>query len=149
MNKDNEILQNLKVSLCCFLNYVLSADIDKALSIFNELRKQDPYRIENMDTFSNLLYVRVSCFLYLDLIKLFCASIWVGLSPSCINYKKNNLRGSFFMLRLSFLFFQSMKSELSYLAHNLCEIDKYRVETCCVIGKNYYSFSFKIYLYCK
>ncbi|OBS80941.1 hypothetical protein A6R68_20837, partial [Neotoma lepida] len=58
-------------------------DIDKALSIFNELRKQDPYRIENMDTFSNLLYVR------------------------------------------------SMKSELSYLAHNLCEIDKYRVETCC------------------
>ncbi|KAB1281308.1 Cell division cycle protein 23-like protein [Camelus dromedarius] len=65
-------------------------DIDKALSIFNELRKQDPYRIENMDTFSNLLYVR------------------------------------------------SMKSELSYLAHNLCEIDKYRVETCCVIGKSHY-----------
>ncbi|KAH0629955.1 hypothetical protein JD844_012451 [Phrynosoma platyrhinos] len=65
-------------------------DIDKALSIFNELRKQDPYRIENMDTFSNLLYVR------------------------------------------------GMKPELSYLAHNLCEIDKYRVETCCVIG-NYYS----------
>ncbi|XP_016160704.1 PREDICTED: cell division cycle protein 23 homolog isoform X2 [Ficedula albicollis] len=61
-------------------------DIDKALSIFSELRKQDPYRIENMDTFSNLLYVR------------------------------------------------SMKPELSYLAHNLCEIDKYRVETCCVIG---------------
>ncbi|XP_039629745.1 cell division cycle protein 23 homolog [Polypterus senegalus] len=65
-------------------------DIDKALSMFNELRKQDPYRIENMDTFSNLLYVR------------------------------------------------SMKPELSYLAHNLCDIDKYRVETCCVIG-NYYS----------
>uniref|UniRef100_A0A8C6Y362 Cyclosome subunit 8 n=1 Tax=Naja naja TaxID=35670 RepID=A0A8C6Y362_NAJNA len=37
-------------------------DIDKALSIFNELRKQDPFRIENMDTFSNLLYVRVSIF---------------------------------------------------------------------------------------
>ncbi|KAI2650928.1 hypothetical protein H4Q32_018911 [Labeo rohita] len=31
-----------------------------------------------------------------------------------------------------------MKPELSYLAHNLVEIDKYRVETCCVIG-NYYS----------
>lgn len=28
-----------------------------------------------------------------------------------------------------------MKPELSYLAHNLVEIDKYRVETCCVIGK--------------
>ncbi|KAG7484883.1 hypothetical protein MATL_G00055100 [Megalops atlanticus] len=33
-------------------------DIDQALSLFNELREQDPYRIENMDTFSNLLYVR-------------------------------------------------------------------------------------------
>lgn len=29
-----------------------------------------------------------------------------------------------------------MKPELSYLAHNLCEIDKYRVETCCVIGES-------------
>lgn len=28
-----------------------------------------------------------------------------------------------------------MKPELSYLAHNLVEIDKYRVETCCVIGE--------------
>lgn len=28
-----------------------------------------------------------------------------------------------------------MKPELSYLAHNLVEIDKYRVETCCVIGR--------------
>lgn len=31
---------------------------------------------------------------------------------------------------------QSMRPELSYLAHNLVEIDKYRVETCCVIGKH-------------
>ncbi|KAF4077489.1 hypothetical protein AMELA_G00208740 [Ameiurus melas] len=65
-------------------------DIDQALDLFKELREQDPFRIENMDTFSNLLYVR------------------------------------------------SMKPELSYLAHSLVEIDKYRVETCCVIG-NYYS----------
>ena len=35
-------------------------DIDQALALFNELREQDPYRIENMDTFSNLLYVKVS-----------------------------------------------------------------------------------------
>lgn len=41
-----------------------------------------------------------------------------------------------------------MKSELSYLAHNLCEIDKYRVETCCVIGKRHF-FPFKICLYYK
>ncbi|XDV39145.1 hypothetical protein PO909_008425 [Leuciscus waleckii] len=33
-------------------------DIDQALYLFNELREQDPFRIENMDTFSNLLYVR-------------------------------------------------------------------------------------------
>uniref|UniRef100_A0AAR2KPY0 Cyclosome subunit 8 n=1 Tax=Pygocentrus nattereri TaxID=42514 RepID=A0AAR2KPY0_PYGNA len=33
-------------------------DIDQALDLFNELREQDPFRIENMDTFSNLLYVR-------------------------------------------------------------------------------------------
>lgn len=31
---------------------------------------------------------------------------------------------------------QSMKPELSYLAHTLVEIDKYRVETCCVIGES-------------
>ena len=40
--------------MCCV------ADIDQALARFNELRDQDPYRIENMDTFSNLLYVKVS-----------------------------------------------------------------------------------------
>lgn len=34
-------------------------DIDQALALFNELRDQDPYRIDNMDTFSNLLYVKV------------------------------------------------------------------------------------------
>uniref|UniRef100_A0A3B3ZU75 Cyclosome subunit 8 n=1 Tax=Periophthalmus magnuspinnatus TaxID=409849 RepID=A0A3B3ZU75_9GOBI len=62
-------------------------DIDQALALFYELRAQDPFRIDNMDTFSNLLY--------------------------------------------------GMKPELSFLAHNLVEIDKYRVETCCVI--NYYS----------
>uniref|UniRef100_A0A4W5KRA2 Uncharacterized protein n=1 Tax=Hucho hucho TaxID=62062 RepID=A0A4W5KRA2_9TELE len=33
-------------------------DIDQALALFNELREQDPFRIENMDTFSNLLYVQ-------------------------------------------------------------------------------------------
>lgn len=35
---------------------------------------------------------------------------------------------------LLLMFPQSMKPELSYLAHTLVEIDKYRVETCCVIG---------------
>lgn len=39
---------------------VFISDIDQALALFNELREQDPYRIDNMDTFSNLLYVKVS-----------------------------------------------------------------------------------------
>lgn len=44
---------------------VLLSDIDQALALFNELRDQDPYRIDNMDTFSNLLYVKVSSLLVL------------------------------------------------------------------------------------
>jgi len=28
-----------------------------------------------------------------------------------------------------------MKSELAYLAHRCSELDKYRVETCCIIGE--------------
>lgn len=44
------------LNIICF---TLSPDIDQALYLFNELREQDPFRIENMDTFSNLLYVRV------------------------------------------------------------------------------------------
>lgn len=39
---------------------IFISDIDQALALFNELREQDPYRIDNMDTFSNLLYVKVS-----------------------------------------------------------------------------------------
>lgn len=65
-------------------------DVDAALNSFNELQKLDPYRLENMDSFSNLLYVK------------------------------------------------EMRYELAHLAHKCCDIDKYRVETCCVIG-NYYS----------
>jgi anaphase-promoting complex subunit 8 len=50
----------------------------------------DPYRLDNLDTYSNLLYV------------------------------------------------QEMKTQLADLAHKVVLVDKYRVETCCVIG-NYYS----------
>lgn len=28
-----------------------------------------------------------------------------------------------------------MRADLAHLAHRCCDIDKYRVETCCVIGK--------------
>lgn len=39
-----------------------------------------------------------------------------------------------------------MKPELSYLAHNLCEIDKYRVETCCVIGESQFFYMLFLHL---
>ncbi|CAK9831174.1 Cell division cycle protein 23 homolog [Anthophora retusa] len=36
------------------------------------------------------------------------------------------------------LYVKEMKVELAYLAHRATEIDKYRLETCCIVG-NYYS----------
>lgn len=57
-----------------------------AIETFSKLNKQDPYRLDNLDTFSNLLYVK------------------------------------------------QLRTELSYLAHHAAEVDKYRIETCCIIG---------------
>ncbi|KAL5017186.1 hypothetical protein ScPMuIL_006775 [Solemya velum] len=65
-------------------------DADQAVTVFSELQKLDPCRLESMDIYSNLLYVKV------------------------------------------------MRADLADLAHRCCSIDKYKVETCCVIG-NYYS----------
>lgn len=58
--------------------------------IFEDLLRNDPYRVEDMDTYSNVLYTK-ECF-----------------------------------------------SALSYLAHRVIMTDKYRPESCCIIG-NYYS----------
>ncbi|KAL8140764.1 hypothetical protein V2J09_006785 [Rumex salicifolius] len=58
--------------------------------IFEELSRTDPYRIEDMDIYSNVLYAKECC------------------------------------------------SALSSLAHQIFLIDKYRPESCCIIG-NYYS----------
>lgn len=104
MNKNSEVPSNPEGSTVLFSELCLiSADIDKALSIFNELRKQDPYRIENMDTFSNLLYVRVSCFLCLDLIKLLCFES-PGLDYHLVALDTRKIRVSFSCLdHLSFL----------------------------------------------
>eukprot|EP01018_Ginkgo_biloba_P038683 Gb_03388 [translate_table: standard] len=65
-------------------------DFDEAERIFEELLKSDPYRIEGMDTYSNILYVKESF------------------------------------------------AHLSHLAHRVFLTDKYRPESCCIIG-NYYS----------
>ena len=65
-------------------------EVDQAVQYFKQLSEIDPYRLDNLDTYSNLLYVK------------------------------------------------EQRVELAYLAHKTAQIDKYRTETCCVIG-NYYS----------
>ena len=58
----------------------------QAIELFKQILALDPYRLDNLDTYSNLLYV------------------------------------------------QEMKTDLADLAHKVVLVDKYRVETCCVIG---------------
>ncbi len=36
------------------------SEVDAAIDQFEKLQDLDPYRLENMDTFSNLLYVKVN-----------------------------------------------------------------------------------------
>lgn len=65
-------------------------DVDDALTIFQKIQEMDPYRLDNIDIYSNMLFVK------------------------------------------------DMKREMAYLAHKATEINKYRPETCAVVG-NYYS----------
>eukprot|EP00897_Mesotaenium_endlicherianum_P009716 jgi/Mesen1/8773/ME000524S08071 len=65
-------------------------DFDEAQALFERLLAADPYRVDGLDTYSNILYVK-ECF-----------------------------------------------AALSFLAHKAVLTDKYRPETCCVVG-NYYS----------
>lgn len=62
-------------------------DVDNAIETFKRIIKDDPYCLDNMDTYSNLLYVK------------------------------------------------ELKVELAHLAHRATEIDKYRLETCCIVGE--------------
>lgn len=61
--------------------------MEKAIEIFQHLQDIDPYRLDNLDTLSNLLFVK------------------------------------------------EMKKEMASLAQRAVEINKYRPETCCVIGE--------------
>ncbi|XP_065876554.1 anaphase-promoting complex subunit 8 isoform X1 [Euphorbia lathyris] len=65
-------------------------EFDQVEVIFEELLRNDPYRVEDMDTYSNVLYAK------------------------------------------------ECSSALSFLAHKIYMIDKYRPESCLIIG-NYYS----------
>ena len=48
-------------SLLCYVNHYLFSDVDMAIENFKVVRKLDPYRLDNMDTYSNALYVKVEC----------------------------------------------------------------------------------------
>jgi len=60
--------------------------MSESAAYFEQLEKRDPYRIETMDVYSNVLFL------------------------------ENNI------------------SKLTFLAHRMSDIDKYRTETCCAIG---------------
>ena len=64
--------------------------VDQAVKYFLQVIATDPCRLDNLDTYSNLLYVK------------------------------------------------EQRVDLAHLAHRVSAIDKYRPETCSVIG-NYYS----------
>jgi anaphase-promoting complex subunit 8 len=70
--------------------HYIDLNYDSAIKAFQELQNRDPLRLEQLDIYSNILYV-----------------------TEC-------------------------KAELSLLAHAAVKNDKYRPETCCIIG-NYYS----------
>ena len=74
---------------------------DECLSIFGDLLTIDPFRIELMDVYSNILYVK------------------------------------------------EKRKELSYLAHRCMELNKFRPETCCIVGNYYgmYGMHEKVILY--
>ncbi|TFJ88739.1 hypothetical protein NSK_000308 [Nannochloropsis salina CCMP1776] len=74
---------------CAIARYNLR-DFEEAQEGFRALQEQDPYRLENLERYSDVLYVKES------------------------------------------------RAELSQLAHIAARNDKYRPETCCIIG-NYYS----------
>ncbi|XP_065653514.1 cell division cycle protein 23 homolog [Hydra vulgaris] len=65
-------------------------DFEASVEHFKCLQTMDPYMLDHIDTYSNILYIHDD------------------------------------------------RVELSYLAHRACEVDKYRAETCGVVG-NYYS----------
>ena len=62
-------------------------EYNEAEALFDQIRQENPCRLEDMDIYSNLLYL------------------------------------------------QGSRMKLSVLAHQCTRIDKYRPETCCIVGK--------------
>lgn len=70
-------------------NLSFFSDGVQAAAKFSEIREEDPFCLDGMDVYSNVLYVQIN------------------------------------------------QPELAQLAHKAFEVDKYRVETCCIVGKFY------------
>ena len=51
-----------------FLIVFFFSDVDQAVYMFKLLQEMDPYRIENMDVYSNVLYVKVNYFSLISII---------------------------------------------------------------------------------
>ena len=81
---------------CTYINGLLAKtnynarEYDQARQLYEQLRSNDPYRLDGMDLYSNILFVKTA------------------------------------------------RAQLSHLAHSAMKIDKYRPQTCCIVG-NYYS----------
>lgn len=83
-NCDSQLQHKRLEDFCLTL---ISEDFDVAEELFEQIFREDPHRLEGLDVYSNILYV-----------------------------KEN-------------------KAKLSFLAHRASETDKYRAETCCIVGK--------------
>ena len=63
----------VKIKILCYCDATCFTEVDMAVDQFAKLQKSDPYRLENMDTYSNLLYVKVCT---LDYFQKFCIDIF-------------------------------------------------------------------------
>ena len=66
--------------------FVIDIEFDEAEDLFDQIVHDDPYRLDDLDVYSNILYV------------------------------------------------MEKSSKLAYLAQQATRTDKFRVETCCIVG---------------
>lgn len=88
--KNNGFKDSLHIKIQIAMTHHNKRGFDESTVILEEVHKNDPYVIEQMDVLSNMYYV------------------------------------------------QGKRAELAHLAHHFTQVDKFRVETCCIVG-NYYS----------
>lgn len=110
---------------CCF-----SIEGQKCKQTFESIRKLDPYNLDFMDIYSNILFVLVRKQVFL-----------------AFQLSRQRWHGTCWYI------FKEEHAQLAILAQEACEIDKYRPESCCIIGENWESifmlrFSSGIYLFC-